>query len=545
MVWVGAALVFAIVMGLAFKPLVRRVVAWRLGPQRIVIEGSERIERIAEPKRVAVVGGGLAGIAAASTLAERGFEVELFEAEPYLGGKVGAWKTTLPDDSSTWIGHGFHAFFLNYYNLDRFLHGLGVRGAFRSIGDYQIVERDGTRLSFGGIDKTPILNLLSLWRRGVYSLGRIVFGPARDLMGVFLEYDRDDTYRRYDDISFAQFAEAAQLPRRLRLAFGTFARAFFADEDKMSLAELVKCFHFYFLGHDLGLVYDFPQHDYEHALIAPIRVHLEELGVTLSLGRPVDHLRRTAQGFEVEGEHFDDVVIATNVVGTKKILGAAEGIEPVPGLDTLRAGQRYAVQRLWLDRPFEHDIRDFVITESERVLDAVALNDRYEPEARAWAEDNGGAIVELHCYALPDDVPDDAVSGLLYDEFKRRFDYDATIVHEDLQIRRDFPAFHVGANATRPTVDSGTEGLYLAGDWVRQTFPTMLMEGAFTGGIIAANRILARHGVALALVESIPPRGVMAGMPSPPARDAFVQRSLRAQAKVSASGSSVGSGITR
>ena len=38
------------------------------------------------PTRVAVVGGGIAGIACLWTLRESGFEVDLYEAEPSLGG---------------------------------------------------------------------------------------------------------------------------------------------------------------------------------------------------------------------------------------------------------------------------------------------------------------------------------------------------------------------------------------------------------------------------------------------------------------------------
>jgi len=40
---------------------------------------------------VAIVGGGIAGISAAIILGERGFDVDLFEANNYLGGKLGAW----------------------------------------------------------------------------------------------------------------------------------------------------------------------------------------------------------------------------------------------------------------------------------------------------------------------------------------------------------------------------------------------------------------------------------------------------------------------
>ncbi|MFZ9217392.1 MAG: FAD-dependent oxidoreductase, partial [Vulcanococcus sp.] len=41
--------------------------------------------------RVAIVGAGLAGLAAAVDLVDAGHEVDLYEARPFMGGKVGSW----------------------------------------------------------------------------------------------------------------------------------------------------------------------------------------------------------------------------------------------------------------------------------------------------------------------------------------------------------------------------------------------------------------------------------------------------------------------
>lgn len=42
--------------------------------------------------RVVVVGAGIAGLAAATGMAERGVEVTVIERENYLGGRVGGWS---------------------------------------------------------------------------------------------------------------------------------------------------------------------------------------------------------------------------------------------------------------------------------------------------------------------------------------------------------------------------------------------------------------------------------------------------------------------
>ena len=41
--------------------------------------------------RVAIVGSGLAGLSAAVDLVDAGHEVNLYEARPFMGGKVGSW----------------------------------------------------------------------------------------------------------------------------------------------------------------------------------------------------------------------------------------------------------------------------------------------------------------------------------------------------------------------------------------------------------------------------------------------------------------------
>lgn len=63
--------------------------------------------RITEDRHVAVVGGGIAGLAAATVLAERGVRVTLLESDGRLGGRVSSWGL----DGGRTMSRGFHAFF--------------------------------------------------------------------------------------------------------------------------------------------------------------------------------------------------------------------------------------------------------------------------------------------------------------------------------------------------------------------------------------------------------------------------------------------------
>lgn len=505
--------------------LLRALIKRRLGGYRRATNAVDwsKPERLAAGKRVAVIGGGVAGLTAAVTLARRGFHVTVLEANDYLGGKLGSWPVQLAPGRTVWASHGFHAFFPHYFNLNRFLDSLGLRAGFESIGDYVILGPGGEAVRFAGLDTTPVFNLLSLMRAGIFDLSDALKAPGRDLYGVFLEYQQDETFARYDHLSFADFDRLAKVPPRLKLAFNTFARAFFADEDKLSFAELVKSFHFYYLGQDGGLVYDYPVRDYEAAFLAPIRAELARHGAAVKLGARVGTLERAGDGYRVDGERFDKVVLATDVVGASSIMSRSAGFDDAvkAPLAKLRPGQRYAVLRLWVDKDVREDIPVFVITDREQVLDAVTVYHRFEQETRDdLAAHGGGYVLELHCYAVPEHLSEAQVREAFLDELVRFFPEleGFSVKHEVLQVKRDFTAFHVGLYAERPTVETGVPGFACAGDWVKLPFPAMLLECACASGLWAANVFLREEGLREEPVVSVPLKGLMAGMPQPPAR---------------------------
>jgi uncharacterized protein with NAD-binding domain and iron-sulfur cluster len=87
---------------------------------------------------------------------------------------------------------------------------------------------------------------------------------------------------------------------------------------------------------------------------------------------------------------------------------------------------------------------------------------------------------------------------------------DARIIYDHLQLRHDFTAFYTNLNKSRPEFTTAIPNLYLAGDWVKTGLPAMLMEGAYTSGIMCANSILTKHGLQEEPVRSVPTRGIFA-----------------------------------
>jgi isorenieratene synthase len=69
--------------------------------------------RLSSPKTAVVVGGGLAGLASAYELSQRGFTVTLLERSPQLGGKIASWSIQVGDEQFQ-MEHGFHGFFPQY-----------------------------------------------------------------------------------------------------------------------------------------------------------------------------------------------------------------------------------------------------------------------------------------------------------------------------------------------------------------------------------------------------------------------------------------------
>ncbi len=72
--------------------------------------------------RVAIVGSGLAGLAAAVDLCDAGHQVDLYEARAFVGGKVGSWV----DAGGNHIEMGLHVFFFNYANLFALMRKVGA-----------------------------------------------------------------------------------------------------------------------------------------------------------------------------------------------------------------------------------------------------------------------------------------------------------------------------------------------------------------------------------------------------------------------------------
>ncbi|OYO18310.1 isorenieratene synthase [Enemella dayhoffiae] len=479
--------------------------------------------RVTEELRVSVVGGGIAGLAAATVLAERGVRVTLFEADDRLGGRVAAWP--LPGGDGRTMSRGFHAFFRQYYNLRALLRRTdpGLE-RLRPVGDYPLQRPDGMRDSFSGIPRTPPLSVLGFVARSPAftpaTLARVNVPAALELLQVSFP----GHHARYDGESAADFLDRLRFPRAARdLALEVFARSFFADPSEFSAGELVAMFHAYFLGSAEGLLFDVPDEDYDTALWAPLAERLRRLGVELRTGCRVAELGR--DGVRLAGGELvsgDAVVLAVDPGAARAMLSRVD--DPAVDLTdwktrvaATRNAPPFVVVRLWLDGQVAPERPAFLGTSGYGPLDNVSVLERFEAGAARWSREHGGSVVELHAYACSDSVLADAdARQQTVAELERqwhRIHPEAAhhpVLHREVLVRDDCTLITPERWSDRPGVSTPCDWLVLGGDWVRCDYPVALMERAATTGILAANRLLEGWGAAGEDLWTVPMRGLLA-----------------------------------
>lgn len=435
-------------------------------------------------KRALVLGAGLAGLAAALELAERGVAVTVLESGAVPGGKVRSWK----DADGDQLEHSYHACWKQYRNfLDLVRRVGGDRHVLPPmLGDLRYP--DGFTIALDYRLWPAPLHLATMFRELPFGDKLALAGP----LGRMLAY-RPGTYGHFDRMSFSAWARQAGIPGRLfeRLYRPLAAVLHFLDADELSAAAMLNSLHFGLLGRRddfYAMVFSAPPGEF---LFAPLLRRLRGLGAEVLLSTPARALRvegRRVTGVRVgsgEGERWlpaDQVISAVPVEGFKALLRGGWAEHPyfarARGLRTAPV----MVSRLWFDRPAAH-VAPAICADFELVDLFVPLSQLQDAFAGA-----PGLVVEIQSIRHLDKEQDEIEALILRD--LRRFIPELAGAkvrkHVLLKHRNTFTAFDPGSDARRPTTATPLDNLWVAGDWVKIEHNSWYMERAVASGRLAA-----------------------------------------------------------
>jgi carotenoid phi-ring synthase / carotenoid chi-ring synthase len=235
-----------------------------------------------QAKTVVVIGAGLAGLACAYELSQRGFVVTLLEKSPQLGGKIASWQIEAAGETFM-MEHGFHGFFPQYYNLNSLVTELGINENFQSLNFYSVVYH-GDKYKpevFRPSSSAFPWNIIDL---AIASPNRFKWGinltkiKHLQVFQAITGFQREKNYQRFDNISVADWVET-EFPQGLYdLYFLPFAKSSLNAPDLMSVGELMQFFHFYFFGNPEGLAFNGTKDDMGTSLVQPIARSIQKQG---------------------------------------------------------------------------------------------------------------------------------------------------------------------------------------------------------------------------------------------------------------------------
>jgi len=292
-----------------------------------------------ESLKIGIVGAGLAGMIAAMDLVDAGHEVEMFEARPFVGGKVSSWM----DKDDNHIEMGLHVFFGCYYNLFGIMKRTGSFDKNLRVKEHvHTFVNDGGKL--GALDfrfpiGAPVSGLTAFAKTEQLGIEDKFHNAVRlgtsPIVRALVDFDGGmDMVRELDEITFTEwFTQLGGKRGSLDRMWDAIAYALgFLDCNDISARAMLTIFMLFAIRTEasvLRMLDGSPQ----TGLHDPIVNYLEERGVKINLAtackelvHDVDHdgkptrIRGIKVGSEAEYKEYDTVIAALDVPGIKKLL---------------------------------------------------------------------------------------------------------------------------------------------------------------------------------------------------------------------------------
>jgi len=435
--------------------------------------------------KVVLVGGGLAGTAAALALSETHDGLTLLDRRPVLGGRAYSY----PHPALEEVIDSQHVVLGCCTNLVDLIARAGAADSIRWYDELTFLEPNGNRSPLRpGSLPAPSHQTISFLRAPMLSLADKL-GIARGLLGFLRGYPASD------EESFAAWLRRTrQTPRAIRhfwepVVIGALNDGF----ENCSTKYAGKVFHESFLRSPQAGRLGIPNLPLSEWL-APLTKQAQSQGVEVRLNSAMTRLEMAGPGrWRVHTEdtvyETSDVILAVDFKQTRSILASLPGGESVAAdLDHFIFAPITTIH-LWYDR-----------SAAELGLDldhAVLLDTRIQwlftkSRIRNWGPDRGTYLELVISASWPElkqgreEILARALQelGLFFPATKSVRPIKSGVLKE---ARATF-SVTPGLDAYRPTQQTKWPGLYLAGDWTATEWPST-MEGAVRSGRLAAGAL--------------------------------------------------------
>ncbi|KAJ1627978.1 hypothetical protein T492DRAFT_1021345 [Pavlovales sp. CCMP2436] len=247
-------------------------------------------------KNVAIIGGGLSGLAAAKYLVDAGHKPTVYEARDILGGKVSAWQ----DEDGDWIETGLHIFFGAYPNMMNLLSELDLHDRLQWKMHKMIFAMQGLPGEFTSFDFIPGIpapfnfGLAILMNQKMLTLAEKL-QTAPPLLPMLIE--GQDFIDKQDELSVTDFMRKYNMPERINEeVFVAMAKALdFIDPDKLSMTVVLTAMN-RFLNEDNGLQMAFLDGNQPDRVCAPMKEYIEARGGKVLTSMPLKEFEVDANG---------------------------------------------------------------------------------------------------------------------------------------------------------------------------------------------------------------------------------------------------------
>ncbi len=470
--------------------------------------------------RIVIAGGGLAGLAAAVALTERGLPCELLESRPRLGGRASSF---LDPVSGTSIDNCQHVSLGCCTNFRHFCKTTGLAEFFRRETTLHFIGPEGRVDRFSASSLPAPFHLAGAFALLSYLSWHDKLALARGLKalarGVTVEERR---------LPFSEWlARQKQTPAAIsRFWHVVLVSALSESLDRIDVEHARKVFVDTFLSHRDGWFVEIPTVPLDSLYGGRLTDWLTSRGTTLRLQAAVERVEveadrmsgmRLASGETVGGDEF---ILALPFFRVRSVLPELLAAHrDLAGIERLEAAPISSVH-LWFDRPIT-ELPHAVLVDRlcQWMFNRTALGTALPPSAedssmrdtqttatpnsfyyqivisasRELAGQSRETILAQVLAELTSIWPETARATLLH----------SRQVTEHRAVFSPLP----GVDALRPVQQSPIGNLQFAGDWTQTGWPAT-MEGAVRSGYLAAANVLARLGRPESIVRPDLPVGI-------------------------------------